>query len=93
MQRGDLVLATDTVLGNALGNYEVIQTWTAEDACGNNTMHERVIQVVDTIAPEVVFLRTTPWLQCRGASDGTRDFGQLRNDLLDLRGRNHTRPM
>ena len=50
-----LVLATDTVLGNALGNYEVIQTWTAEDACGNNTMHERVIQVVDTIAPEVVF--------------------------------------
>ena len=50
-----LVLATDTVLGNALGNYEVIQTWTAEDACGNNTMHERVIQVVDTIAPVVVF--------------------------------------
>ena len=50
-----LVLATDTVLGNALGNYEVIQTWTAEDACGNSTVHERVIQVVDTIAPEVVF--------------------------------------
>ena len=35
-----LVLATDTVLGNALGNYDVIQTWTAEDACGNSTVHE-----------------------------------------------------
>ncbi|MED5317582.1 MAG: hypothetical protein VX758_00435, partial [Bacteroidota bacterium] len=50
-----LVLATDTVPGNALGNYDVIQTWTAEDACGNSTVHERVIQVVDTVAPEVVF--------------------------------------
>ena len=50
-----LTLTTDTVLGNALGNYSVIQTWTAEDACGNSAMHERVIQVVDTIAPQVVF--------------------------------------
>ena len=35
VQRGHGRPSTDTVLGNALGNYSVIQTWTAADQCGN----------------------------------------------------------
>ena len=35
-------------------------------------MHERVIQVVDTVAPEVVFPQNdTVACTCRGAADGT----------------------
>ena len=52
-------LETDTLFGNALGNYDIVQTWTAQDACGNAVVHERLIQVIDTVAPTVVFPEDT----------------------------------
>ena len=49
-----VVLQQDTVLGNALGNYEVNQTWTATDQCGNEALWSRTVTVVDTVGPVVV---------------------------------------
>ena len=49
-----VVLQQDTVLGNALGTYEVNQTWTATDQCGNEALWSRTVTVVDTVGPVVV---------------------------------------
>ncbi|RKN79498.1 gliding motility-associated C-terminal domain-containing protein [Ulvibacterium marinum] len=40
------------------GNYTVLRTWEATDACGNETVHEQMITVEDTSAP--VFVEALP---------------------------------
>ncbi|MRG44417.1 T9SS type B sorting domain-containing protein [Chitinophaga sp. SYP-B3965] len=37
--------------GNCANNYQLIRTWTATDACGNDTIYRQMITVVDTTKP------------------------------------------
>jgi hypothetical protein len=48
--------------------YLIVRTWTAIDACGNQSTYEQNVWVVDTIAPR--FSRLTPaevWVECGDA--------------------------
>ncbi|MDC3044402.1 gliding motility-associated C-terminal domain-containing protein [bacterium] len=49
-----VVLEQDTLLSDATGNYEVSQTWSAMDQCGNETFYSRIVTVIDTIGPTVI---------------------------------------
>jgi len=50
----EVTMETDTIPGNALGNYTLVQMWTAKDACDNESFTSRTIQVVDTVGPNVI---------------------------------------
>ncbi|SFM91634.1 gliding motility-associated C-terminal domain-containing protein [Chitinophaga sp. YR627] len=41
----------ETIPGGCAGNYRLIRTWTAKDACNNATIARQVITVTDTTAP------------------------------------------
>ncbi|WP_297507677.1 gliding motility-associated C-terminal domain-containing protein, partial [Flavobacterium sp.] len=47
-----------TTAGNCPSNYIVTRTWTATDACGNTTSVTQIVNVVDSIAPQIA----TPYL-------------------------------
>tara|TARA_B110000003_G_scaffold133075_1_gene135123 strand:+ start:19649 stop:27697 length:8049 start_codon:yes stop_codon:yes gene_type:complete len=47
-----IVISTQTVQGNAVGNYTVLRTFTATDDAGNSTQAQQTITVQDTTAPE-----------------------------------------
>ncbi|RAR47317.1 hypothetical protein B0I10_110114, partial [Flavobacterium lacus] len=40
--------------GNCPSNYTLVRVWTAEDECGNTTVHKQTISVQDTTAPAFV---------------------------------------
>ncbi|MXO07497.1 gliding motility-associated C-terminal domain-containing protein, partial [Flavobacterium sp. HBTb2-11-1] len=48
----------ERINGGCSGNYQLIRTWTASDACGNQTVHTQTVTVADTTAP--VFVETLP---------------------------------
>jgi predicted nucleic acid-binding Zn ribbon protein len=48
-----LALSTDTISGDAIGNYTITRTFTAVDLCGNSTTGTQTITVQDTTAPEL----------------------------------------
>ena len=47
-------MASETIPGNAAGNYTVVRTFTATDDAGNSAVATQTINVVDTTAPELV---------------------------------------
>ena len=53
---GDVSISveSETVPGDALGNYTVVRTFTATDDSGNSTTLSQTITVVDTTAPEII---------------------------------------
>jgi hypothetical protein len=44
--------------------YTLTRTWIAEDICGNSAIHEQVITVVDTTAPEFTFVPEDLTYEC-----------------------------
>ena len=48
-----ITVSSDTIAGNAAGNYTIVRTFTATDACGNSTSASQTITVEDTTAPEL----------------------------------------
>jgi uncharacterized repeat protein (TIGR01451 family) len=47
----DLTYQEVRIDGNCPGNYTLVRTWTAEDACGNSTAQSYTVTVMDTQAP------------------------------------------
>ena len=45
-------VSSETLAGDAAGNYTVVRTFTATDDCGNSTSATQTITVQDTTAPE-----------------------------------------
>ena len=48
-----ITVESETLAGNAAGNYTIVRTFTATDACGNSTSASQTITVEDTTAPEL----------------------------------------
>ena len=48
-----ITVESETIAGNAAGNYTIVRTFTATDACGNSTSASQTITVEDTTAPEL----------------------------------------
>ena len=49
-----IAVSSETIAGNATGNYTVVRTFTATDDAGNSTSAQQTITVQDTTAPEFV---------------------------------------
>ena len=48
-----ITVESETIAGGCSGNYTIVRTFTATDACGNSTSARQTITVEDTTAPEL----------------------------------------
>src|SRR5690606_17391316 len=49
--------------------YVLTRTWTATDACNNETVHTQIITVQDTVAPEITTEATSIVVECDGSGN------------------------
>ena len=59
-----ITLDVDTALGACPGQYTVTRTFTATDACGNDTSAAQTITIVDTTAPEFTYVPADYAAEC-----------------------------
>ncbi|TAF89480.1 MAG: hypothetical protein EAZ48_01630, partial [Flavobacteriia bacterium] len=59
----------ETVEGSCAGNYSIVRTFTATDACGNFTVETQTITVEDTTAPEFTFVPNGGEFSCENGID------------------------
>ena len=57
-------VSTETIPGDATGNYTVVRTFTATDDAGNSTSASQTITVQDTTAPEFTFVPADYTSEC-----------------------------
>ena len=57
-------VSSETLAGDAAGNYTVVRTFTATDDCGNSTSATQTITVQDTTAPELTIPALTYTAEC-----------------------------
>ena len=60
----DITVSSETVEGNATGNYTVIRTFTATDDAGNSNSATQTITVEDTTAPEFISVPADYTAEC-----------------------------
>ena len=53
LQDVSIEVSSETIAGDAAGNYTIVRTFTATDDCGNSTSATQTITVQDTTAPEL----------------------------------------
>jgi gliding motility-associated-like protein len=66
-----VALEVTTIAGNCPGNYELIRTWTASDACGNSATISQRISVHDTVAPVFTAIPPDATIACDEVPSGT----------------------
>ena len=59
-----LTTEVDTLFSACPGNYTLIRTFTATDACGNSSEHQQTLEVVDETAPVFTFIPAETTLLC-----------------------------
>ena len=57
-------VSSETIAGDAAGNYTVVRTFTATDDAGNSTSAQQTIAVQDTTAPEFIFVPSDDVVEC-----------------------------
>src|SRR5204862_5766959 len=56
-----------TTPGSCAQSYDVTRTWTARDACGNQSTASQIIHVTDTTPPVIAGADDPPTTQCQNA--------------------------
>ena len=57
-------VSSETIAGDAAGNYVIVRTFTATDDAGNNSSATQTITVQDTTAPEFTFVPADYTVEC-----------------------------
>ena len=57
-------VTSETIEGDATGNYTVVRTFTATDDAGNSTSATQTITVEDNTAPEFIYVPASADVEC-----------------------------
>ena len=57
-------VSSETIAGDAAGNYTVVRTFTATDDAGNSSSAQQTITVQDTTAPEFIYVPASTEVEC-----------------------------
>ena len=72
-------VSSETIAGDAAGNYTVVRTFTATDDAGNSTSAQQTITVQDTTAPEFIYVPASTEVNVR--TNGHWKLSSLKTDV------------